>query len=93
VCVQFVALLTSGDIRLRAKRFAPKDVQSLHSLFVFGPSSCSGLQVLMEGKYRLPQSLTRRIREASDLVVAGDRKRKTAAELSLRQLSDLRTNL
>jgi len=27
-----------GDIRFRAKYFAPTDVQSWHSLFVFGPS-------------------------------------------------------
>ena len=54
------------------------------SLFVFGPSSCLGLQALVEGKHNLPQSLTRRIRDVSDLVVAGDRKRKPSAELSLR---------
>jgi hypothetical protein len=69
-----------GDIRLHAKHSAPKDVQSLHSLFVFGPSSCSGLQALVEGKHRLPQSLTRSSREVSHLEMADDRKRKLSAE-------------
>jgi len=52
----------------------------LHSLFVFGPSSCSGLQALVEDKHRLPQTLTRRSREVSDLEMAQDRKRKPSAE-------------
>ena len=69
-----------GDVRLRAKHYAPKDVQSLHSLFVFGPSSCSGLQALVEGKHRLPQSHTRRSREVSHLEMAEDRKRKPSVE-------------
>jgi len=60
-------------------------------MFVFGPSSCSGLQSLVEGKESSSSTnLTRRIWEVSVLVVAGDRKRKPSAEPSLRQFSESR---
>jgi hypothetical protein len=42
-CAQFAALHTSDDILLCAKHFAIKADQFLQLLFVFDPSSVSGL--------------------------------------------------
>jgi hypothetical protein len=62
MCAPFIALHTSDDIQLRAKHFAIKATQFLQPLFVFDPSSCSGLWALAERKHLL-QSRTGRSRE------------------------------
>jgi hypothetical protein len=86
---QFVALRTSRRFPNSCQTFYTKECSVL--ALAVRIRSFSGLQALVEGKPHLPQSLTRRIQEVSDLVVAGDMKRKPSAELSLRQLSDSRT--
>jgi hypothetical protein len=47
-----------NDIGPRAKYFPIKSDQFLHSMFVFDPSSCSGLQALAERNAHLSQSPT-----------------------------------
>jgi hypothetical protein len=49
----FLSCTNQDDIRLRAKHSAVKADSFLQSLFVFDPSSCSGLQALAERKPRL----------------------------------------
>jgi hypothetical protein len=56
-----------NDIQLHAKHFAINADQILQSLFLFDPSSCSGLEALAECKPHLSQSPTRKSQGQSDL--------------------------
>jgi hypothetical protein len=89
--VQYVLHLLScthqDDIRPHAKHFAIKAHKFLQSLFVFDPSSCSGLQAWAGRKFRLTQSPRgKSLGGGPDLEIAEARKWTPSADPYLRQL-------